>query len=85
MWRADLLRAGGAAAVVHFWLVNIRKKALVAVFIWRWRQRSWSEQWVVILVSLFITLTHDAIFQLSLTARRENQLNFNAELDKGSF
>lgn len=35
MRRADLLRAGGAAAVIHFGLVNVRQKALVAVFIWR--------------------------------------------------
>lgn len=35
MRRADLLRAGGAAAVIHFRLVNIRQEALVAVFIWR--------------------------------------------------
>lgn len=33
MWRADLLRAGSAAAVIHFRLVNVRQKALVAVFI----------------------------------------------------
>lgn len=35
MRRADLLRAGGAAAVIHFRLVNVRQEALVAVFIWR--------------------------------------------------
>lgn len=33
MWRADLLRAGGTAAVIHLRLVNVRQKALVAVFI----------------------------------------------------
>lgn len=54
MRRADLLRAGGAAAVIHFGLVNIRQKALVAVFIWRRRHGSWSEHWVVLFVSLFI-------------------------------
>lgn len=33
MWRADVLRARRAAAVVKFWLINVRQKALVAVFI----------------------------------------------------
>lgn len=54
MRRADLLRAGGAAAVIHFGLVNVRQKALVAVFIWRRRHGSWSKHWVVVFVSLFI-------------------------------
>lgn len=52
---ADLLRAGGAAAVIHFRLVNVRQKALVAVLIWRQtHRRSWTENWVVVVVWFFL-------------------------------
>lgn len=51
MRRADLLRAGGAAAVIHFRLVNVRQKALVAVFIWRREEGKGTEHEVTALTA----------------------------------
>lgn len=51
MRRADLLRAGGAAAVIHFRLVNVRQEALVAVFIWRREEGKGTEHEVTALTA----------------------------------
>lgn len=48
MRRADLLRAGRAAAVVHLGLVDVRQEALVAVLIYTHRHRG-------------VTTTHDTL------------------------